>query len=99
MAVYVDASIWPFGRMMMCHMIADELVELHTMAGKLGMKRKWFQDKPHSAPHYDLSKSKRTQAVSLGAIEIDRYKVVELLDYWRAKRKKEQAIKLLLDEY
>lgn len=75
MSVYVDASIWPlraYGgrRMMMCHMIADTLEELHKMADRIGMQRKWFQDK--SVPHYDICKSKRAQAVKLGAIECDR---------------------------
>jgi len=69
MAVYVDESQWPFGRMIMCHMVADTLDELHEMAESIGIRRKWFQDKPRF-PHYDISKSKREIAVSNGAMEI-----------------------------
>jgi outer membrane lipoprotein SlyB len=45
-------------------MMADTLDELHEMADCLGLKREWFQ-----GDHYDISKSKRVQAVKLGAIE------------------------------
>lgn len=86
MAVYVDAAVWPFGRMVMCHMLADSLEELHDMAGKLGLKRKWFQHKPGNTPHYDLSKSVRAKAVALGAVEIDRKKTAQLVDWWRWKQ-------------
>lgn len=71
MSVYVDHSGWKFGRMVMCHMIADTLPELHAMADKIGMRRAWFQNKA-SCPHYDLSKGKRALAVAAGAIECDR---------------------------
>lgn len=83
MSVYVDSEENPFGRMVMCHMLADSLEELHDMAAKIGMKRSWFQ--PRSTPHYDLSKSRRAAAVKLGAIEIDRYRTVEIIKAWRAK--------------
>ena len=75
MSVYVDASQYGFGRMMMCHMIADSLEELHAMADRIGVQRRWFQD-PNtmkvSFPHYDIAKSKRALAVAAGAIECDR---------------------------
>lgn len=70
MSVYVDQEKNSFGRMKMCHMVADSLDELHEMAGKLGLKRSWFQGK--KLPHYDVSMSKRAQAIELGAISIDR---------------------------
>lgn len=77
MSVYVDGASNAFGRMLMCHMLADTLEELHDMADQIGMKRKWFQ--PRSFPHYDLSKSKRKLAIENGAIEIDNTQVVELM--------------------
>jgi hypothetical protein len=78
MSVYVDAAIWPYGRMTMCHMLADTLPELHAMADEIGIQRKWFQDKP-GFPHYDICKAKRALAVKAGAIEIDRKRFIELV--------------------
>lgn len=70
MSVYVDRERNRFGRMVMCHMFADSLDELHSMAQAIGMDRDWFQ--PLSFPHYDVSLSRRAVAVSNGAIEVDR---------------------------
>lgn len=75
-AVYVDECVWPFGRMMMCHMLADRVEDLHAMADKIGIARRWFQNKRY--PHYDICKSKRALAVKLGAIEIDRQQFVTI---------------------
>lgn len=86
MAVYVDEAIWPFGRMVMCHMLADGLDELHGMADRLGLKREWFQHKPGKTPHYDLSKAVRGVAVVYGAVEIDRKKTAEIMEWWRRKQ-------------
>lgn len=69
MAVYVDNMCAKFGRMIMCHMIASSLKELHEMADKIGVDRKWFQD-TLSGPHYDIALSKRQLIISYGAIEI-----------------------------
>lgn len=70
MSVYVDGERNRFGRMIMCHMFADSLAELHDMAAKIGMDRHWFQ--PLSFPHYDVSLSRRAVALQKGAIEVDR---------------------------
>lgn len=69
--IYVDDYKGKFRNMIMCHMLADSLEELHEFAQKLGMKREWFQD--GSAPHYDLSKERRALALKLGAIEVPIY--------------------------
>ena len=55
--------------MVMCHMVADTLEELHAMAGQIGMKREWFQDAPKAShPHYDLNEHRRALALELGAV-------------------------------
>ncbi len=77
MAVYVDSAYIPYRRMIMCHMLADSVDELHEMAGKIGVRLSWYQ--PKSTPHYDVCKKKRALAVRYGAIEIDRRKVVEII--------------------
>lgn len=77
MAVYVDNARNAFGRMIMCHMIADTLDELHAMASGIGLKREWFQ--PGSTPHYDVCLWRRTLAIKAGAIEVSRREIVEII--------------------
>lgn len=72
MTVYVDdlaryPTKIPCFRLGSCHMMADTLDELHAMAAKIGLKRAWFQDHPHH-PHYDLTASKRVDALQAGAV-------------------------------
>jgi hypothetical protein len=65
MPVYVDNARNRYGRMVMCHMLADTRAELHAMADAIGVARRWFQD-----DHYDVCLSKRGEAVRRGAHEI-----------------------------
>ncbi len=91
MTVFVD-SLMDYGWKLRghsvknCHMFTDDvdLTELHEMALKIGMKRQWFQDKK-TAPHYDLTESRRMLAVNFGAIELDRKDSVEI---WKLRREK-----------
>lgn len=75
MTVYVD-DMWRyplgrFGRMKMSHLMADTDDELHAMAARIGVARKWHQDKGRWADsHYDIALSKRALAVAAGAVEI-----------------------------
>jgi hypothetical protein len=72
-SVYVDRVELGFGRMKMCHMIADTPAELHAMADRIGIKRRWFQAPPKASFwHYDIAKSKRALALAAGAIDCDR---------------------------
>lgn len=78
MAVYVDDVRHRFGRMIMCHLWADSLEELHEFAGRLGLKREWFQEPPKASwHHYDISLGKKAQALKMGAVLTDRYGPVE----------------------
>ncbi|MBB6251397.1 DUF4031 domain-containing protein [Nitrospirillum iridis] len=65
MTVYVDNMRAQLGRMILCHMIADTEAELHAMASRIGMLRRWYQ-----GDHYDVSASRRALAVKAGAITI-----------------------------
>jgi Protein of unknown function (DUF4031) len=69
-AVYVDDMRATFGRMIMCHMIADTSEELHAMAEKIGVARRWVQDAGGVHEHYDICLQMRAKAVKLGAKEI-----------------------------
>lgn len=68
--MYVDNMRAGFGRMVMCHMIADTPTELDRMADKIGVARKWKQYPGTSREHYDICLSKRVLAVKAGAIEV-----------------------------
>jgi len=84
--VYVDKPIYRVGRMIMCHMVADTLDELHSMADKIGVDRRWFQSEA-SFPHYDICKSKRSKAVIFEAVEVGRRELVEIIRRLRGDRK------------
>ena len=62
------------------HLTADAKDELHEFAERLGLKRSWFQTckRPCGKPgepcvhwHYDITDSKRDEAIRLGAEDID----------------------------
>jgi len=67
--IYVDDFRTPYGRMKMCHLLADTDEELHAMADRIGVARRWHQN-TMSGSHYDIALSKRALAVAAGAIEV-----------------------------
>lgn len=79
MTVYVDDMRASFGRMVMCHMLADSTDELLAMADRIGVQRKWLQKSGTTHEHFDIALSKRALAVKAGAIEIDRQQLVAIL--------------------
>lgn len=64
MTIYVDNMRAGYGQMIMCHMIGPE-AELHEMADRIGVKRRW-----HQGDHYDICLSKRNLALKAGTKEI-----------------------------
>lgn len=83
MAVYVDNMRAAFGRMKMCHMIADGSDELLAMADRIGVDRKWLQKAGTPHEHFDIALSKRALAVAAGAVEVS---MMELGRIIRARR-------------
>lgn len=65
MAVHVDDMKAPFGRLIMCHMVAETDRELRDMAAKIGVNQRW-----HQGDHFDICQSKRALAIKHGAVEI-----------------------------
>jgi hypothetical protein len=89
MSVYVDdARIGArVGRLSArwSHLFADTPDELHAFAARLGLRRAWFQDKPHGRWHYDVTDSKRTQAIRLGATPVTWREAVQIIHDRRTK--------------
>lgn len=88
MTVYVDNMRARYGRMVMCHMLADTEAELHAMADRIGVARKWYQAKA-STPHYDICMSKKVLAIQAGAVELTRQELGEKLKELRERRLQE----------
>lgn len=92
MTVYVDDMyLSPMGvfshagkTMKMSHMVADTEAELHAMARRIGIARKWFQDpktmQKVSHPHYDICKSKRDEAIKHGAKPVTMAELAAFVD-------------------
>lgn len=79
MTVFVDLAKNPYGRMHMCHMIADTTEELIEMADKIGVDRKWIQNEGLASEHFDICKSKRELAVKNGAKEVSSRQIVKVI--------------------
>ena len=93
MAVYVDNVRLPFGRMIMCHMWADEIDDLLAMADRIGVQRKWLQEPPKASwVHFDISLEKKRLALAAGALLTDRYGPVEHVARLRGNAKMLEAI-------
>lgn len=53
------------------HLVADSVSELHGFAGRIGLRRSWFQGGSRH-PHYDiLSLSVQKRALAEGAVACD----------------------------
>lgn len=77
--IYVDELVpvkrlttkWPYRsacHMSVCPPTPEAVSFLHEFAKAIGLRRAWFQD--DSWPHYDLTATKRYDAMRLGAVEI-----------------------------
>ncbi|MEJ2373956.1 MAG: DUF4031 domain-containing protein [Pseudolabrys sp.] len=77
MSVYVDDAIWDWRGRKWCHLLADDVDELHRFAVSLGLNRASYQGPPKtSCPHYDLTSYERRRALRYGAIACDRAAIV-----------------------
>lgn len=91
MSVYVDESQHKFGRMVMCHMMADTREELLRMAEAIGVHSRHIQKAGTVHEHFDICKAMRAHAVRLGAIEIDRYRLVAIIKARRTAKEGRDA--------
>ena len=79
MAVYVDDYKAPFGKMVMCHMIADSHSELLNMADRIGVARRWIQKPGTATEHFDVCLSKRKLAIQAGALQLKPKQLVKIM--------------------
>lgn len=96
MTVYVDDSFIPakVGRYSSrwCHLMADTTEELVTFAKRLGLKPSYIQHPGKPVEHFDVTESKRAQALRMGAVEIGWRDTVPLI---KAKRRAMQLNELI----
>lgn len=94
MTVYVDDMRMParVGRLQArwSHLMADTDEELHAFAARLGLKRSWHQKPGTAISHYDVTDSRRQEALRLGAVPIG-YMSRESMDLIRRKREQLRA--------
>jgi hypothetical protein len=87
MAVYVDDAFWPWQGLKWCHLLADDIDELHRFAAGLGIHRTSYQGPPKtSAPHYDLTGFERKRALAHGARACSRDEIVAVVRLVRVRR-------------
>ena len=84
MTVYVDDMMANYGRMKMCHMVADSTDELLAMADKIGVARRWLQKPGTAQEHFDVCLGKRAAAVQAGAAEVTTWDIGKIVRQKRA---------------
>jgi len=100
MSVYVDAAVHAWRGRMWCHLFSPDIDELHAFARRLGLQRTWFQDPTAmpkvSWPHYDTVDARRTRAIAMGAVPLDRHRTSVMsrvvLDRWRGTAGTDRAL-------
>ena len=75
MTVLVDPAVWPWRDRRWAHLVSDESYdELHELAARLGLERRWFQ-----GDHYDVPSDYRLRAIELGAVPVSSRELVRRL--------------------
>ncbi|MFZ1812846.1 MAG: DUF4031 domain-containing protein [Rhizobiaceae bacterium] len=94
MTVYVDEAIWNWQGRKWCHLMADDLDELHRFARQIGIHPLSYQGPPKtSAPHYDITAFERNRAIRMGAVAVGRREIVEVFRRVRVRGVVMQKVK------
>lgn len=75
--IYIDDANIKYGRMIMCHMVADTKQELVDMADAIGVPRKYIQKANTYQEHFDICLAAKRRALALGAKEVTRRELSE----------------------
>jgi hypothetical protein len=86
--IYIDNYEGNYKNMVMCHLISDKnnRKELLAFGKKIGLKEEWLQE--NTFLHFDISKSKRKEAIEAGAKEISCLDLGKIIISYYKKRKK-----------
>lgn len=76
--IYIGTREYEYNGMKMSHMVADTIQELHAMAERIGVSRRFFQNKDNK-PHYDICLLKKKAALKKGAQVVDDREIVKVL--------------------
>ncbi|MES1964929.1 DUF4031 domain-containing protein [Psychrobacter sp. AH5] len=76
MAIYVDFVSIEFRGYKWCHMLADNLQELHEFAALIEVDKRLFH-RNASYPHYDITVQMRETALYHGAIKATRKQIIK----------------------
>lgn len=77
--IYIGTREYKYGRMIMSHMVSDDITELHAFTKHIGISEKHFQNK-NNKPHYDISKSYKSKALKMfGVKEVDDREIINIL--------------------
>ena len=87
MTIYVDHARIPYRGMIMSHLLADTSQELEETRRSLGLPNGCIQYLGTSKEHLDISETKRTLAIRMGARQISSKDLVNII---RARRQAEQ---------
>lgn len=79
--LYIGTRTYKYKNMLMSHMMSDSTDLLHTLAGELGIARKYFQD--GKFPHYDISQSKIKLALKRGIIRLSDKEIIRRINIRR----------------
>ena len=70
------------------HLISPRLDDLHFIAKEIGLNKKYFQDKGHTIPHYDVWGEPRSKLLQFGSVVIvDSKELVEVGRRYYNKRR------------
>lgn len=93
--IYVDNFAMKSKCRIWYHLMSDtEGEEIHEFAVRLGLKRQWFH-----TDHYDVTQSKRVQAIRLGAKPVSAAELVKMRKRRRWKKARCSCIEKPGDEY
>ena len=80
MAVYVDDALWRWQGLRWCHLLADDIDELHRFARAARLAPQLLSGPAKTGkPHYDLTAFERDRALRLGAVLCSREEIVAVL--------------------